>query len=411
MRPAHPNDLEAVLRRAIEDRTLSVRYQPIVEMRTGAVVGGEALARWQCSERGTIPPSVFIPLAESTGLIVPLGRWMLGEACRAAAAWGRERSDGAASPAVSVNVSGRQLQHPGFLEDVAEALRVSALAPHRLLLEVTESVLLADLAAAIGRLEALRALGVRLALDDFGTGYSSLGYLDRLPVDVLKIDRTFVGDIAANARRAAIVRAVVSLASALGLRSVVEGVETAEQSAALLEAGCSFGQGFHYATPLTNAAFERFVQARRVFAPQVRRESYDVGSGAIPGTAAHAPGRPTEMLVEDDDAARRVIRRMLQRGGYDVLEATDGADALRKIVAAPDRVGLVLTDVVLPALSGRSLADSLGACAPQARVLFMSGYAADDIVGCGVPVPDGPVLAKPFTPERLLGAVRASFAM
>jgi diguanylate cyclase (GGDEF)-like protein/PAS domain S-box-containing protein len=255
--------LEAELRWAISNGELRLQYQPIVDLATGAVAAAEALVRWQHPDRGMLPPGEFIPLAEATELVVPLGRWVLHTACRAAAAWPAGRGDAADAGGVpvSVNVSVRQLQRAGFVEDVAEALRGSGLPARRLTLEVTESVLLADLDTALMRLEALRALGVRVALDDFGTGYSSLAYLQRLPVDVLKIDRAFTADVTAGGKRAALARAVVTLADTLGLRTVAEGVETAEQHAELRALGCGFAQGYLYARPLDLDAFEEFLAA------------------------------------------------------------------------------------------------------------------------------------------------------
>jgi diguanylate cyclase (GGDEF)-like protein/PAS domain S-box-containing protein len=236
-------ELEAELRWAIANDELLLHYQPIMDLATGRVSSAEALVRWQHPERGLVPPAEFVPLAEATDLVLPLGRWVLQAACRAAAAWP------CPDVAVSVNVSGRQLQRAGFVEDVADALRAARLAPARLILEVTESVLLADLDTALKRLEALRTIGVRVALDDFGTGYSSLAYLQRLPVDVLKIDRAFTADVTAGGKRAALARAVVTLADTLGLRTVAEGIETAAQHAELLALGCEHGQGYLYARP------------------------------------------------------------------------------------------------------------------------------------------------------------------
>jgi diguanylate cyclase (GGDEF)-like protein/PAS domain S-box-containing protein len=267
-------ELEAELRWAIANDELLLHYQPIMDLATGRVSSAEALVRWQHPERGLVPPAEFVPLAEATDLVLPLGRWVLQTACRAAAAW--PRAAGADGVPVSVNVSGRQLQRPGFVEDVAEALRASGLPARRLVLEVTESVLLADLDTALKRLEALRALGVRVALDDFGTGYSSLAYLQRLPVDVLKIDRTFTADVTAGGKRAALARAVVTLADTLGLRTVAEGVETDEQDAELRTLGCDYGQGYLYARPLRGAAFVEFLAARS-------------GGGAAPGARSTPP--------------------------------------------------------------------------------------------------------------------------
>jgi diguanylate cyclase (GGDEF)-like protein len=261
-------ELEDELRRALErteaggDGTpLLLHYQPVIDLRTGRMRGAEALVRWRHPVRGMIPPAAFIPLAEATDLIVPLGRWVLREACRAAAAWTGHATDDGPGPSVSVNVSGRQLARADFLDEVTAALRDTRLAPERLVLEVTESVLLADLDVALGRLSTLRALGVRLALDDFGTGYSSLAYLQRLPVEVLKIDRAFTADVTDDGKRGAFARTILTLAETLGLRAVAEGVETVAQHQALLALGCELGQGYLYARPLDGAALQHFLGA------------------------------------------------------------------------------------------------------------------------------------------------------
>ncbi len=261
--------LEAELRRAIDRGELALHYQPIVQLRGGRTCGVEALVRWRHPERGLVPPSSFIPVAEATGLIAPLGRWVLREACRAAAGWATPHpgAPGAAPPSVAVNVSARQLAGADFVAEVAAALRDARLCPGRLVLEVTESVLLDDLDAALARLEAVRALGVRLALDDFGTGYSSLAYLQRLPVDLLKIDRTFTAGVTADGKRGTLARTILTLAGTLGLRTVAEGVETPEQHAELVALGCDLGQGYLYARPMDREALAALLAAEAEGAP------------------------------------------------------------------------------------------------------------------------------------------------
>ena len=246
-------EIETDLRRALERAELDLLYQPIVSLRNGAVVGAEALLRWQHPRRGRLGPAEFVPLAEDRDLIVPIGRWVLAEACRRAAAW----ASGPAPPYVSVNLSGRQLQDPGFVGDVRAALEASGLPASKLTLEITESFSLLETRAIVGRLYDLRDLGVRLAIDDFGTGYSSLSYLQTLPMSVLKIDRSFV---AANGARAApVLRGIVELGKAMGLDLVAEGIETTDQVATLRELGCEHGQGFLFARPMEGARIERLL--------------------------------------------------------------------------------------------------------------------------------------------------------
>ena len=251
--------LKSDLRRAVDNGEFVPHYQPVIELATGKVVGAEALARWQHPERGLLAPSAFIDLAEETGLIVPLGRNILRLACNDAARWGSTFGD---TPKLSVNLSARQLQHESIVEDVAEILAESGLEPSSLTLEITESVLIADPDAASKVLARLKELGVTLALDDFGTGYSSLSYLGRFPVDVLKIDRSFVagmgagaGDSGAAGTEAALLEAIVGLGQMLHLSVVAEGIERPDQLARLDALGCGLGQGFLFAKPMPDAEF------------------------------------------------------------------------------------------------------------------------------------------------------------
>jgi diguanylate cyclase (GGDEF)-like protein/PAS domain S-box-containing protein len=239
--------LQADLHHALERREFRLVYQPLVELATERVLGVEALVRWDHPTRGAVSPATFIPLAEESGMILPLGRWVLGEACRQAAIWQRR---GIGAPYVAVNISGRQLQHPQLVADVASALGDAGLDPGALLLEITEGVVMHDTEASLRRLLDLKGIGVRLAIDDFGTGYSSLSYLQRFPVDVLKIDKAFVDDVAAGGSQAALARTIVALGETLSLDTVAEGIETAEQSAALLAMGCRVGQGYWFARPV-----------------------------------------------------------------------------------------------------------------------------------------------------------------
>jgi diguanylate cyclase (GGDEF)-like protein/PAS domain S-box-containing protein len=245
-------ELRTDLKLAIEQGELSVAYQPIVELATRRTVGVEALARWHHPTRGDIEPSQFIPLAEAADLIVPLGRWILEEACRAVQGW-RASADGPDDLRLSVNISPRQLLHGSIIEHVQMALAGSGLEPADLTLEITEGVLVEEAGASLAALEGLKALGVRIAIDDFGTGYSSLSYLSRLPIDVLKIDRSFVADIGTSRQAAALVRSIVKIGQTLHLETVAEGVETEEQLDRLVQLGAKLGQGYLFARPLAAA--------------------------------------------------------------------------------------------------------------------------------------------------------------
>jgi diguanylate cyclase (GGDEF)-like protein/PAS domain S-box-containing protein len=239
--------LEADMRKAIESDELWVAYQPIVDLTNRKVTGLEALVRWTHPTKGTIPPSVFIPVAEETGLIIAIGRKVLREACQQVASWTHL---GGAGLSVTVNLSARQLQHPQLLSDVQEALSTSSLDAGRLIVEITESVIMEHTERTLERLRALKHLGVRLAIDDFGTGYSSLSYLQQFPVDILKIDRSFTTGLSRGPNEDALARTIIALGELLTLRTIAEGVEQEGQHERLRDLGCDFGQGFLFGHPL-----------------------------------------------------------------------------------------------------------------------------------------------------------------
>ena len=262
--------LETELRAAIERRELVLHYQPKVDMRTARVVGVEALVRWQHPERGLVAPGEFIPFAEETGLIVPLGNWVLRQACQQAKAWQRR---GVEVPVMAVNISGVQFLQHDLVDNVAAALRESALDPWCLELEITESVVMENAPEAIVMLEQLHAMGVALSIDDFGTGYSSLNYLKRFPIQKLKIDQAFIQDISVDADDAAIVQAIVALGHGLRLKVVAEGVEREEQLTFLRDLGTDEYQGFLHSRPVASAELESLLFA----APRV-----EAGTAAQP---------------------------------------------------------------------------------------------------------------------------------
>jgi EAL domain-containing protein (putative c-di-GMP-specific phosphodiesterase class I) len=250
-------ELEAQLRHAIERGELVLQYQPRIRTLGGAMAGVEALVRWRHPTLGLVAPARFIPLAEETGLIEELDLWVLREACRRAAAW---HARGLAPGRVSVNLSAHQFQQAGLAQRVRTALEDSGLQPSALELEITESTVMRDTEEAAGVLRSLKALGVALSIDDFGTGYSSLSYLKRFPIDVLKIDRSFVKDVAEDANGAAIARAIIALAHGLNLEAVAEGVETAAQLAFLQANGCDEIQGYYFSPPVWPEELERMME-------------------------------------------------------------------------------------------------------------------------------------------------------
>jgi len=248
-------ELRGELARALEHDQLLVHYQPIVDLESGRIAGLEALLRWHHPERGLVPPLEFIPIAEESGLIIPIGLWVLRRALADVAGW-RARIQGCAID-VSVNVSPRQLREPGFAQDVENVLRDTGIDPGAVVLEITESLLAEDSDALAARLERLRALGVRIAVDDFGTGYSALSRLRSLPIDILKIDRSFIRDIDRDHEKEALVRGILSLGQTLRLEVVAEGIEDEEQVRRLRAMASTYGQGFHFSKPLPAAEIER----------------------------------------------------------------------------------------------------------------------------------------------------------
>jgi EAL domain-containing protein (putative c-di-GMP-specific phosphodiesterase class I)/GGDEF domain-containing protein len=265
--------VESELRRALEQDELRIFYQPKVRAHNGRGTGAEILVRWQHPERGLVSPVEFIPIAEETGLIVPLGEWVLRAACAQSKAW---QNAGVRVPRVTVNVSGKQFHAPQMTETVVSALKASGLAPQYLGIELTESAVMGNAERHIRTLHELKALGVTLSIDDFGTGYSSLSYLKRFPLDELKIDRSFVSGVDTDPDNAAIVIAIIAMAHCLGLSVVAEGVETQAQLAFLKSKACDECQGFLFAKPMPAEAFGKLL----------------AGSASKPGPAA-ATAKPT----------------------------------------------------------------------------------------------------------------------
>ena len=262
--------IETELRRALDRDQLTLSYQPLIDLQSGQVSGFEALARWNHEDRGEIGPAEFIPVAEESGLILSLGRWAMDKAAQTLAGW--DRAEGSALPLkVAVNLSAIQVARDDIAAVVSSALRSSGLGGDRLTVELTESAIVQDPGRAIRVFEALKALDATVAMDDFGTGYSSLAYLQRLPIDVLKIDRSFVSGMMADPDSVAIVRAVLSLAEALGMSTTAEGIESRELATTLAALGCASGQGFYFAKPLAPDAAIAFWRDRATQPKRARR--------------------------------------------------------------------------------------------------------------------------------------------
>ncbi len=295
--------LEAELRRAIDRREFVIHYQPIVKLETGEVIGAEALVRWQHPTRGLVPPMEFIPLAEETGLIVPLGGWILRQACRQLAEWQRLRGGG--EPFVmNVNLSSRQLVRDAIADEVAAAVDESGIRASWLVLEVTETVLMADPVVAATALGHIRDLGVRVALDDFGSGYSSLTHLRRFPIDIVKIDKSFADDVATGGVESAIARSIIDLGRAMQIDTVAEGIEVDEQAEMLRSLGCEFGQGFYFAKPLEPAAWEELLQTDVIGeAGGADGGPVDHGAGKRGASSRGAGSRPSDTKRRNRRAA------------------------------------------------------------------------------------------------------------
>jgi EAL domain-containing protein (putative c-di-GMP-specific phosphodiesterase class I) len=247
------------LRRALERKEFVLHYQPQYELESGRLVGVEALLRWAHPELGTVAPGRFIAVAEESGLIVPMGDWVLREACRQAAQWWRA---GLPPITVSVNLSAVQFRRGKVEESVRQALSASGLAASLLELELTESTLIQNVEDVLASVRQLKQLGIKLAIDDFGTGYSSLSYLKRFDIDKLKIDQSFVRDLATDPDDAAIVRAIIQMAHSLNVQTIAEGVETADMAVRLRSFGCDQAQGYHYARPLPATEVEQLLRHR-----------------------------------------------------------------------------------------------------------------------------------------------------
>ena len=256
LRAREQHSIESGIRRALQQQEFVLHYQPKVDLRSARVVGAEALVRWQKPGHGWVYPADFIPVAEDSGLIVPLSKWVLAEACRQTRAW---QVAGLPPIRVSVNTSPIDFRQRDFVEGVEQVLAQTGLGPEWLELEITEGVLMQNIDATMTALARLKALGTRLAIDDFGTGYSSLSYLRRFPIDVLKIDQSFIRGLSDNHNDAALVSAIISLGKTLGLNVIAEGIETAGQLAFLKAHHCEEGQGYFFSKALPADAFARLL--------------------------------------------------------------------------------------------------------------------------------------------------------
>ncbi|HEV7887437.1 MAG TPA: EAL domain-containing protein [Acidimicrobiales bacterium] len=371
-------ELEGELRNAIDEGQLRLHYQPVIDLEANRITGVEALVRWEHPERGIIPPLDFIPVAEETGLIIPLGLWVLRTACTQSAEWSK-RGGAAADLVMAVNLSGRQLGRADLVETVAAILAETGLDPTRLCLEITESILMEERAGAA--LKRLHALGVHMAVDDFGTGYSSLLYLRRFPVDTLKLDRFFVSGLGRNDEDTTIVRAIIDLAHALGLKALAEGVERPEQRQILRDMGCDMGQGFLWSRALPAEEMGRML-AGAALPTGSQADGMLVNDTA--GAAARAADPPAPcrrvVLIDDSGSERALVRNLLHgHGGFEVVgEADCGAKGVE--VAAACQPDVVLLDLSLPDMDGLDVLPLVRAASPASHIVVLSGLVSESVI-------------------------------
>ena len=389
------------LRRGTDRGELVVHYQPQIDITSGRVVGVEALVRWNHPERGLLPPAEFIALAEETGIIVPLGARVLADSCRQVMAWyGRDGVPPGLS--LSVNLAARQLLASDLTAVVSDALERSGLDPRQLCLEITESVLLDDGEGSGRAMLDLKELGVRIGVDDFGTVFSGLTYLKRFPVDVLKIDRSFVVGLGRDREDRAIVASVVDLAHAFGLMTVAEGVEVHDQLAELRALGCERGQGYLWSRPLPSEAAADWIAAH-----SLRLAS----GGPEPSRAPRAAGHPLRVLLVDDDPSLRRLFRLYfdEEPAFEVVaEAEDG----RKAIAAARhfRPDVVVLDLAMPGIGGLEALPLIQAVAPDARIVVLSGLEPDSFAATAMRQGAFAYLPKGTGPEQIVRSLDALLA-
>lgn len=352
--------MENLLRHALEKNELLLHYQPKVNLLTGRVTGVEALARWQSPELGMVSPANFIPLAEETGLIEPIGEWVLKTACKQSRSW---QDAGFPHLTMAVNLSARQFRQKNIIGVVGNALEEAGLSARFLEIEITESLVMHDVEWAVSTLNELKGMGISLAMDDFGTGYSSLGYLKRFPFDKLKIDQSFVRDITSDPDSAAIARGVIAMAHSLHLKVIAEGVETTGQLNYLILNGCDEMQGYFFSRPLPHAEFGQLLREERYL--------------PLP-TADHVCQRRTLLIVDDEEDVSDALAEMLAFDGYHVLTANGAAAAFDLL--ASHRVGVVLADQRMPRMTGSEFLGRVKELYPDTVRLILTAYADLDTV-------------------------------
>ena len=381
--------LEMALRQALERHEFQLLFQPQVELATGGVIGVEALIRWRRDEE-LVSPLEFIPLAEDTGLIVPIGEWVMRNACTQAMAW---RKEGLASIKVSVNLSPRQFREANLVPTIQNVLQETGLDPGRLVLEITEGVIMHKPEQVLEKLRQINGMGIGLAVDDFGTGYSSLGYLKRFPIDSLKIDRSFVQDIITEPDDAAIAQAVIRLSHSLGIEVVAEGVETEAQLAFLRSRGCNAMQGYYFSKPIPADEVARLLQENRRL--------------ALPAQEVPEAQR-TLLIVDNEENIHKALAHVLRNEGYKILLASGPAQAFELLAQHP--VGVILCDQRMPEMTGVVFLSRLKNLYPATVRIILSGYT--DLESVSNALNHGTIykfLTKPWEDDLLRANVREAF--
>lgn len=383
-------DISSQLRHAVERDELRLHFQPQLSLASGQIVGVEALVRWQHAVQGLVPPGVFIPVAEETGLIIAISEWVLREACRRAKEWQDARTPGIR---IAVNLSARDFHHSNLPETVASVLAETGLEAKLLELELTESAIMQDPGKAIRIVDRLKNLGVRISLDDFGTGYSSLAYLSRFAIDRLKIDQSFIRDITTNPVNASIATATIAMAHKLGKIVVAEGVETEAQMQFLRRHDCDEMQGYLFSRPVPAKELQ-----------EILREGRHLNFGADAGTEA----ANTLLLVDDEQNVLNALRRLLRREGYRILTASSGTEALELLALHP--VQVIVSDQRMPGMSGVEFLSKVKDLYPETVRMSLSGYSEISTVTDAIN--KGAIwkyITKPWDDEMLLQEIRTAF--
>jgi EAL domain-containing protein (putative c-di-GMP-specific phosphodiesterase class I)/CheY-like chemotaxis protein len=381
---------EDTLRDAIDGEFLVLHYQPQLSVKTGQIVGVEALVRLQHPQLGLVGPLHFIPIAERTGLIEPLGEWVMREACRQARDWNEA---GLQLGRTAINLSGCQLQQADVVERIEAILLETGVDPKLIGIEVTESMLMHDVQHVARALTQLKAIGLEISIDDFGTGYSSLSYLRNLPIDVVKIDRSFVNDVTASPQSVSMTRAIINMAHSLHLKVLAEGVETQGQLALLVENRCDQIQGFLFSKPVVASEIESMVREGRCLSPDM------IGHQSTPRTL---------LLVDDEPSISASLRRLLRRDGYKIVMANSGPEGLQRL--AENDVDVIVSDQRMPGMTGVEFLRRAKELYPDTVRIVLSGYTELQYITDAVN--EGAIykfLTKPWDDELLREQIAEAF--